>query len=750
MQRLERFFDGATINDLLLLGDAPERRLRPIEDDFWPPRPTQDYWLPQRLRDFIIDRFGEDRLQLNAWLFSLVERFAETPEAFDQSPECRRLIERASLLAGTPLNGRPKASIVIPVYNNLLYTLTCLVSVLESAPSHSFEILIGDDGSTDGTAEAIAEIGGLVRHVRHPKNLGFLGNCNAVARRATGEHLVLLNNDTIVFPGWLDALVETLDENPQIGFVGSKLLNGDGSLQEAGGVFWRDGSAWNFGRDGDPQAPEFNYLKDVDYVSGASIAVPARLWKALDGFDTTYSPAYCEDSDLAFRVREAGYRTVYHPHSILVHHEGRSHGRDVSSGVKAYQVVNQRKFLERWGPTLAEQNFDNAQNVFLARDRSRGRPHILVVDHYVPQWDQDAGSRTMFHFIRAFVNRGFHVTLWPDNLNEDRDYVAPLQRMGVEVIYGPRFVGGFEAWMAENGAYLDYALLSRPHISESYIDVVTRAGVKTFYYGHDLHCLRARSTYQVTGDRNDLVEAEKWEVRELSVSLKSDVVMYPGIEEIDYMSRLLPASARLIRPPITIFDADELNAAENAIDADSADPYALMFVGGFSHTPNGDGIVWFLDRIWPRLRAADERFSLRIAGSRMPDDLRDRADPGVEYLGRVSDEELSAIYEGSGVAIVPLRYGGGIKGKVIEAFARGVPVVMTDVGAQGIPDAHRLGFVAGADDGFADAVVAAVTDRAEARERARRAVDFLRSAYSEQAFCDLLAPEAPELGGSTA
>lgn len=748
MQRLERFFDGPTINDLLLLGDDPERRLRRVDEDFWPPKPGHDYWLPQGLRDFIIDRLGEEKLQLNAYLFSLIDRYGDAPDTFDFSEDCERLIARARALADVPLNGRPKASIIVPVYNNLLYTLTCIISVLESAPSYSFEILVGDDQSKDRTPEAIKAIGGLVRLVRHAKNLGFLGNCNAAAKRAVGEHIVFLNNDTIVFPGWLDRLVETLDGDPDIGFVGSKLLNGDGTLQEAGGIFWKDGSAWNFGRNADPMAPEFNYLKDVDYVSGASIALPARLWRILDGFDPIFTPAYCEDSDLAFRVRKAGYRTVYDPHSVLVHHEGRSHGRDVASGIKAYQVINQQKLLERWGDTLLLEHFPNAESVFLARDRSRQRPHILIVDHYAPQWDQDAGSRTMFHFIRAFVNRGFQVTFWPDNLNEDRTYVAPLQRIGVEVIYGPSYVGRFSDWLSENGRYLDYAFLSRPHISENYIDAITNSGIKKIYYGHDLHCMRSRSTYDVTGDRNYLIEADQWEQREVAVSAKADVVMYPGLEEIAFMATRLPPSTCLIRPPITIFDSAELDDAAQAItEAETIDPYALMFVGGFSHTPNGDGITWFLDDIWPKLRAADERFTLRIAGSKMPDELRQRGDPGVDYLGRVSDEELTAMYSASGAAIVPLRYGGGIKGKVIEAFARGVPVIMTDVGAQGIPDAAELGFVSSADWNFADAVLSATRNRTEALARARRAVMFLRAQYSEQAFCNLLENEIPELAG---
>ena len=752
MQPLERFFDGASISDLLLSGDQPERRLKPVGDEFWPPRALDGYWLPQRLRDFIIDRYGEDRLQLYVWLFSLVDRFAESTGSFDQSPECQRLVARASKLARTPVDGRPKASIIVPVYNNLLYTLTCVVSVLESAPSHSFEILIGDDGSTDATAGAIKAIGGLVKHVRHPANLGFLGNCNAVARRASGEHLVFLNNDTIVFPGWLDALVETLDRSPEIGFVGSKLLNGDGTLQEAGGVFWRDGSAWNFGRNADPEAPEYNYLKDVDYVSGASIAVPSYVWRRLDGFDTLYEPAYCEDSDLAFRVRQSGYRTVYHPHSVLVHHEGRSHGKDLTSGVKAYQVVNQQKFFERWKDTLQEENFDNADRVFLARDRSRSKPHILIVDHYVPQWDRDAGSRTIYLYIKLFLDRGFSVTFWPDNLREDPDYTPTLQAMGVEVIYGPSYAGRFDDWFDENGIYFDYVLLSRPHIATRYIDKVKETGrAKIIYYGHDLHFRRIKAASALTGDRALLAEAAHWEALETSICRQSDVVFYPGQEEVDEVRARVPGSVSVINFPITIFDPDEEAEGRAAIrNDDGTDLFALMFVGGFSHQPNVGGVIWFVREVMPRLKALDTRYHFAIAGSNAPQEILDLQGEGVSVLGRISDQELASLYRTSALAIVPLLYGGGVKGKVIEAMARGVPVVMTSVGAQGVPDANSIAYVEDDPLKTAEAIHRATVNRAEALEKADRALDFIGRHYSIRAVRSLLAAEIAELAEDAA
>ena len=222
----------------------------------------------------------------------------------------------------------PTVSIIIPVYNQIHYTYACLLSILEHTKDVSYEVIIADDVSTDATEHLSEYAEGLVI-CRNSTNQGFLRNCNNAARHARGKYVMFLNNDTQVTENWLSSLVQLIESDPSIGMVGSKLVYPDGRLQEAGGIIWSDGSGWNYGRLDNPDKPEYNYVKDVDYISGAAILLSNELWNQIGGFDTRFAPAYCEDSDLAFEVRKAGYRVVYQPKSRVIHFEGVSNGADV-------------------------------------------------------------------------------------------------------------------------------------------------------------------------------------------------------------------------------------------------------------------------------------------------------------------------------------------------------------------------------------------------------------------------------------
>lgn len=348
---------------------------------------------------------GSNREDLEVWVqqrFPEIDDFAvpEVKPDLDDSLDALRL--------SFPVCAQPRVTIVIPVFNEYRMTMFCLRSLLEQTADVEYEVIVADDASTDLTSSLADRVDGI-EIVRAESNQGFVLNCTDGASKARGEYILFLNNDTAFTEAWLSQLVAVLDSDARVGIVGPMLLYGNGRLQEAGGIIWDDGSGWNFGRMDDPALPEYNYRREVDYVSGACLLIRKSLWQSLDGFDQRYIPAYYEDTDLCFSARAAGYQVLYEPSARVYHFEGVSHGTDLGAGIKQHQLVNQAKFLEKWQQVLQTEHFPNAECLFLARDRSRNRRIIVVIDHYVPSYDKDAGSRSTWQYLQLMVELGYQV-----------------------------------------------------------------------------------------------------------------------------------------------------------------------------------------------------------------------------------------------------------------------------------------------------------------------------------------------------
>ncbi|MEO6366310.1 MAG: glycosyltransferase [Luteimonas sp.] len=626
-----------------------------------------------------------------------------------------------------PCSDAPDASIVIPVFNQFAHTLRCLRALAEHPPAARCEIIVVDDGSSDATAESLPRISG-VRYHRRGENGGFIAACNDGAALARGNVIVFLNNDTVPQPGWLDALLRTFDEHPRAGLAGAQLLYPDGRLQEAGGVVFADGSGWNYGKFGSRDDPRHAYVRDVDYCSGAAIAIPKSLFASLGGFDTRYAPAYYEDTDLAFAVRAAGYRVLYQPDARVVHVEGATSGSDTGTGVKAYQVRNQGIFAEKWASALQLQPAPGqlpTPAVLHAKQRQ-----VLVIDALTPQPDHDSGSLRLVNLMRLLREEGAHVVFLPSNRRHAGAYTATLQQLGVEVWYAPH-AGRPPAWLREHGPRFATIMVCRHYIATQFLALLRKYAPRSriVFDTVDLHYLRELRGAELAGDPFLHRSAMKTRTRELDVIARSDVTLVVSEPERAVLSRDAPAAR------VDVLSNLHQLAGEGQAFAQRED---LVFVGGFRHPPNVDAVCWFVEQVFPLIREQLPHVKFNCIGHHAPPAVQAlAAHAGVLVHGHVAD--IAPYMDGARVALAPLRYGAGVKGKINMSMAHGQPVVATSCAVEGmhLRDGHDV-LVADAPEAYAAAVVRLYLDDALWQQLSRHGLENVARHFSLDAARDVV------------
>jgi len=623
----------------------------------------------------------------------------------------RSFLSDPSTTLAFPAFADPVVSIVIPTYNKAEYLYQCLESIVAHTDL-PFEVIIADDASRDATPRLLEK----VQHatlLRNEANLDFIRTCNAGARLAKGRYLLFLNNDVTVTPRWLSTLVATMETYPNCGAVHGKLIRPDGTLQEAGSIVWRDGSALGYGRDDDPSRPEYCYLREVDYGSGACLLVRAELFQKLGGFDELYLPAYYEDADLCFGVRRLGYKVVFQPDVSVVHYE---YGTRSFERAEALCQANQPRFAEKWAGEL--QTHHPSGEILRGRDLRAGQ-RILVMDDQIPAPHLGSGFPRAYKMLELLSDLGFVITFVPlTRPTPHQPATARLQQMGIEVFSGSASTP--EDLLRDRAGYYDLLIISRPHNAAKFLPLARQCfpDARIIYDAEALFCVRDFLFAELNG--RGLTERQKQRMlrRELDIMTHADVVVTASDAERDLILEhrrhpdvVVWGHAHPVSPPITPF----------------AQRRDLLFVGGFldGHPPNTDAVRHFAATLFPsvRRRLPDCRFV--IVGSEPPRSVQELASPHVVVTGYV--EDLKGYYEACRAFVVPLRFGAGISLKLVEAMSHGIPAVASTVAAAGLGlEDGREALIARSDDEFVDKVVRLYEDETLWSEVQRAAQDYIR------------------------
>ena len=363
---------------------------------------------------------------------------------------------------------------------------------------------------------------------------------------------------------------------------------------------------------------------------------------------------------------------------------------------------------------------------------------MLFIDQKPPRFDQDAGSRQMLSYLRLFSKNGYKIYFWSHDVDPDPFYRRRLESLGVTVLGAFPYLLNFRRWIGAYGGDLDIAFLSRPHIAAQYIDAIKeRSSCKVVYYGHDLHVERMnlQNRYEPGGwtveeiERVNGWEAASWE--------KSDLILYPSLEEVENVRAARPDREVAVLP-LSCVPEEEI--ARAVTDAPFRERSGLLFVGGFAHKPNKDGVLWFLDHVYPEILKECPEMEVLIAGGDPPAEVRSHQSSSVRVLGRISDEELRDCHAKVRLTIAPLRVGAGVKGKVVESLKMGVPVATTSIGIQGLEGASGAIAVGDTPSDLARAVLDLYTDEEKWRAFRAEGIRYYREHFASEAVARQILP----------
>ena len=587
-----------------------------------------------------------------------------------QQSALRAFLASAAVLEFSP-SATPQVSVLTVLHNRADRTLACLRSLLRSRDI-SYELIIVDNASSDSTAELLDRLSG-VRVMRNKSNLHFLEAANQAADAARGTYLLFLNNDTLIFERSIAEALAVITSSPKAGAVGGKLVDHDGRLQEAGAVIWRNGVTSGYGQGNDPFKPEYMFVREVDYCSGAFLLTPRELFLRLGRFDAAFKPAYFEDADYCLRLKQEGYKVLFAPGALVIHAEHSSF-TDPASAIAA-QARNKKLFIEKHRALLQNRPpFAAKRAAFADAAGSDGR-RLLFIDDQVPAAEQGAGASRALEILRQLHAQGYQITVFPMH-GTQLTYEAATRHLPREVeVMTDGSAETLASFLAGRKGSYDYLWISRPHNMQVFKQIVRRVqyplesavlvyDAEAFYSIRELHKLRiARQTTLPSPDRSDIVgqEAHLADGAQLILSASDN-------EAAEFSSR----------------GYKEVYVLGHGTGTVAGEPYFEQRCGIFTvspiyeaGTPNEDALRWFIRDIFPELGALlpENKLVLSVAGEIRPSNLEYCRAANVRLLGSVPD--LAGYYQAHRIFVAPTRFCSGISLKVIEAAAHGLPIVST-------------------------------------------------------------------------
>lgn len=616
----------------------------------------------------------------------------EAPKSF---AEAVAQVRHRFPLLDVPAARRPVVSIVIVCRDRFADAYAAIETILAGRPRASFEIILVDDGSRDETLIARSVLPPAVRIHRLPTPVGRPMACKAGQALAQGQYLLVLDPRARLAAGCIDAMLGVFSDVPAAGLVGPRLLGPDGAVAAAGLALSRDArlSCIAHGLPGDD--PRARYRREVDAVPGAVLMIDRAVSLRVRGYDDRFATAYA-DADLAMRVRAGGRLVLVQPSATAaMAMDPVTLDAEPTPAARVALQQDRRAFEEAWREALAVPAFDPGRDATARRASGQA----LVIDHAFPTPWADAGSAAVVSHVRAFQELGYKVSFVPGGPADADPRATPaLERFGVACYYKPTFASVSDV-LREIGPALDVVYIHRLSNARGYLDEVRRLAPKAqvIFSVADLHHLREERQGLLTGNATLLEAAREKRDVELAVAARVDVVVTHSPVEATLLRAALP-NVRIAVVPWLI--------PARPVKRPVAERSGIAFVGSYRHAPNLDAAQWLVDEVMPLVHARNPAIVCHLVGEGLPEGFPAQQPPWLRIAGWVPDLH-EEVYERVRLTVAPLRFGAGVKGKVLESIAAGLPCVMTTIASEGIDlPAAAQAWVRDDAAGFADAIVA--------------------------------------------
>ena len=559
-----------------------------------------------------------------------------------------------------PVAARPMVTVLIQADGNRSLLRECLGSLCVAAPVSLLEIVVRADHSAVDTMADIRSIPGVRILSTRERDAGFDAPGSGATAPA-GEYVLFLSGDTLILPGFVLNLLETM-RDPTIGIVAPKIVSRDGLLESAGRLIWQDGSASSIGAGGNASAAEYSFRREVDACASAAFMIRSDLLRAIGQQDLRIAGQHGSEAELCWATTSRGLRVVFEPASIVARNAQREDGLIDPQFAVAHQT-ELREHLPRPADPSSRGTWGSRQTA---------KPRVLVCDWIVPASDRDSGSNRMDGLLRLLVPMSSWLTFLPRLPGANLEYAAHFRRQGIEVLVPPP--PSATRFLDSRRGFYDLAILSRPDVAKDLLGAVRRLQPQATVVFDTVDLQSVRLQRELETNRSSTADPEAARRIERTLISGSDYTVTVTDVEAQAVGQLVPGARTVILP--NIHDARSTNVPPFAARR------GLMFIGTYWYNPNVDAVVWFANEILPRIRRQLDVELLAVGVDYRRSVLVERCGQGVRFTGWVPT--VTPLFDEARVFVAPLRFGAGMKGKIGQAMALGLPVVTTTIGAEGM------------------------------------------------------------------